>query len=341
MSAPNSFHTITISLFLIAAEVSLVSLVCAQRPDSGGMRMPGPAGSVAVTIAVRDPQGGPPQTPATVRLYSNDTGYDVSNLTGATSDAGFSVPPGEYTVEVRCDGYQQARDEVMVSPVGTELYFMVILQPAQGATKNRDTKGAVMTPQLQKIVAKGLDAMHARDCDLAEKQFQKGVQMAPGNPELAFLLGTAEFCLQHPDLARKNFERAVSLDPSYERALLSLGEMQLSAKETSLAIATLEKAQSVNESDWRVHEALANAYWRAGHRLNDAEAQAVLAVQLTNEKNGSARLLLGEIQYAQGKAAEARKTWQKLVDDLPSDPAAATAKQKLESSQHSAPQRDP
>jgi len=198
-----------------------------------------------------------------------------------------------------------------------------------------------MTPKLQKIVTKGIDAMHARDCELAEKQFQKAVQMAPGNPDLMFLLGTVEFCLQHMDLARKNFERAVNLDPSHERALLSLGEMQLSAKETSLAIATLEKAQSVKASDWRVHVVLANAYWRAGHRLNDAEAQAALAVQLTGNKNGSARLLLGEIQYSQGNAEGARQTWQKLVEDLPSDPAAATAKHKLESSASKRPTKIP
>jgi TolA-binding protein len=258
----------------------------------------------------------------------------MSTTTGATSNAVFSVAPGDYTVEVRCEGYQQARDELEVSSLGTETYFMVMLRPADGATTNRAAKGTVMTPQLQKIVTKGLDAMRARDCDLAEKQFQKGVKMAPGNPDLAFLLGAAEFCLQHTDLARQNFERAVNLDPSHERALLSLGEMQLAAKETSLAIATLEKAQSVNASDWRVHMTLAHAYWRVGLRLKDAEAQAVLAVQLTNDKNGSARLLLGEIQYAQGNTAEARKTWQKLIDDLPSDRAAGTAKQRLESSVH-------
>ena len=228
-----------------------------------------------------------------------------------------------------------------MAPLGTETYVMVMLSPAQGGTKNRDAKGMVVTPQLQKIVAKGLDAMRTHDCGLAEKRFAKGVQMAPGNPDLAFLLGTAEFCLQHPDLARRSFERAVSLDPSHSGALLALGEIQLAAWETSVAIETLEKAQSVNNSDWRVHVALANAYWRAGHRLKDAEAQAALAVKLTNEKTGSARLLLGEIQYAEGNAAEAMKTWQKLIDDLPSDPAAATAKHKLAGTAPGGPRKTP
>jgi Flp pilus assembly protein TadD len=339
MSTRMSFRAIIMSLFFIAVEVSEVSLVRAQDPpDAVGVQMPGHAGSLIVTIAVRDLVGGQLQTPATVHLYSAETGYEETAITGAMSNAVFSVPPGNYKVDVRCDGYQQGRDEVTVS-VGS--YFEVMLRPAEGATKSRTLKGSVMTPQLQKIVTKGLDAMRVRDCDLAEKEFQKGVQMAPGNPDLAFLLGTAEFCLQHTDLARQDFERAVNLDPSHGRALLALGEMQLAAKETSFAIATLEKAQSVNASDWRVHSALANAYWRVGHRLNDAEAQAAHAVKLTNDKNGSARLLLGEIQYAQGNVAEARKTWRKLIDDLPSDPATATAKRKLENSAPGAPKTIP
>ena len=338
MSARMSFRAIAICLFLIAVEVSEVSLVRAQDPpDAVGLQMPGHGGSIVVTIAVRDLMGGLPQTPATVHLYSAETGYEETAITGAMSNAVFSVPPGDYKVDVRCDGYQQGRDEVTVS-VG--LYFVVMLRPAE-ATKSPNLKGSVMTPKLQKIVTKGLDAMRVRDCDLAEKEFQKGVQMAPGNPDLAFLLGTAEFCLQHTDLARQNFERAVNLDPSHGRALLALGEMQLAAKETSFAIATLEKAQSVAASDWRVHSALANAYWRVGHRLNDAEAQATHAVKLTNDKNGSARLLLGEIQHAQGNVAEARKTWQKLIDDLPSDPATAIAKRKLENNAPGAPKTIP
>ena len=103
-----------------------------------------------------------------------------------------------------------------------------------------------MTPQLQQTIAKGVESLRQHNCDAARKQFQKGVQMAPGNPQLAFLMGTAEFCLQETELARKSFERAVNLDPNFERALLSLGEMQLTARETGAAVVTLEKAVSVN-----------------------------------------------------------------------------------------------
>jgi tetratricopeptide (TPR) repeat protein len=324
-------RTSKISLCLTLALLASDFPAFAQRPDAGGMQMPGSSGNVSVAIAVRDIQGVPPATPANVHLYSLTTGYDASSITGGTSDAVFSVPPGDYRVEVRCDGYQPATDEVSVPPMGTETYFPVLLKPAPPKdSSNSQVHGTVMTPQLQQIVAKGLDAIHQHNCDLAKKQFQKGVQIAPGSAELAFLLGTAEFCLQHADLARKSFERAVNLDPNYEKALLSLGEMQLVAAETSLAVATLEKALSVNPADWRVHLVLANAYLRIGGRLPIAESEAVRAANLAADKGGSARLLLGEIQLAQGRTLDARKTWQKLVDDLPSDPSAAAAKRKLE-----------
>jgi len=318
-------------LCFILGLLSISSLTLAQRPDSGGMKMPSAGGGqVSVTIAVRDSHGMPPETPANVRLYSLTNGYDVTSITGGTSDAVFAVSPADYQIEVRCEGYQRAAEEISVASLGTELYFVVFLNPISANTSgNRAARGLIMTPQLQGIIDRGLEGMRRRDCDVAKKQFQKGVQMAPGSPELAFLLGTAEFCLQHLDLARKNFERAVNLDPNYEKALLALGEIQLAAGETNTSIVFLEKALTLKSSDWRAHLALANAYWRAGGRLGDAESQASRAVDLAAEKGGAARLLLGEIQYAQGKALEAKKIWQQLVLDMPADPSAAAAKRKL------------
>ena len=169
--------------------------------------------------------------------------------------------------------------------LATETYFTVLLRPAAlNASGKAPAGGPIMTPQLQQTIAKGVEALREHNCEAARKQFQKGVQMAPGNAQLAFLMGSAEFCLQQPELARKSFERAVNLDPNFERALLSLGEMQLAARETSAAVVTLEKAVSVNAADWRAHLVLANAYLRIGGRLSDAETHAIRAVELAADK---------------------------------------------------------
>ena len=332
MTSVFSRARVTVFGFALAL-LAIQPLAFAQRPDIGGMQMPSPGGTVSVAIAVRDVQGAPPSTAANVHLYSQTNGYDTTSITGGTSDAVFSVPPGDYRVEVRCDGYQLATDELTVAPrdLATDTYVTVLLKPAPvNASGKSLTGGPIMTPKLQQTIAKGVDALRQRNCDLAKKQFQKGTQMAPGSAELAFLMGATEFCLQHTDLARKSFERAVELDPNFEKALLSLGEMQLVAGETNIAIVTLQKAVSVNATDWRVHLVLANAYHRIPGHLPDAEAHARRAVDLAGDKGGSARLLLGQIYLAEGKTLDARKTWQKLAEDLPSDPSAVVAKRKLE-----------
>ena len=200
-------------IWLAFALLAINPLAFAQRPDIGGMQMPSPVGTVSVAIAVRDIQGVPPATAANVHFYSLTTGYDTSSITAGTSDAVFSVPPGDYRVEVRCDGYQPATDEVKVASrdMATMTYVRVLLQPAPANASGKSAPGGpIMTPHLQQTVAKGVEALRQHNCDAAKKQFQKGVQMAPGNPELAFLMGTAEFCLQNTDLARERRARLAS-----------------------------------------------------------------------------------------------------------------------------------
>ena len=94
---------------------------------------------------------------------------------------------------------QLATDEVNVASgeLASDTYFTVLLRPAAiNASSKSAAGGPIMTPQLQQTIAKGVESLRQHNCDAAKKQFQKGVQMAPANAQLAFLMGTAEFCLQ-------------------------------------------------------------------------------------------------------------------------------------------------
>src|SRR5208337_3395395 len=73
---------------------------------------------------------------------------------------------------------------------------------------------------------------------------------------------------------------------------------------------------------------LATAYIKV-QRLSDAESAAARAVQLAKEKGASSKYLLGQIQYAEGKQAEAKSTWESIVTAFPSDPVASEAKKTL------------
>jgi Flp pilus assembly protein TadD len=208
--------------------------------------------------------------------------------------------------------------------------FVYLPREAEVNSQIQKPLGITTSPRLQSEVDKGLESLHKRQFELARTHFVKGMQLAPGNPDVVYLLGVSEMGLNHLELARQNFEHALSLDPGHERALLSLGEMQLQAGEFSAAIATLEKAFQKNGASWRTHLLLASAYAKGG-RLPDAETHAQRAADLAREKGAEALLLLGEVQQAERKLPEAGNTFKELVSKFPGDPAAPEAKKRLAS----------
>jgi Flp pilus assembly protein TadD len=327
-------------IFLLLS-VCLVCFSCgpllAQNRNSG----PGPvlgapstsqANPVSVTLIInlRDSEGTPLDVPGVVNLQSNAQGFRRTATTRDASAAVFDgVTQGEYDAEAIGTGYQTTWEHISVNGFGSTVQVYIFL-PRQSETKPAARKpgGPVMAPRLRAEVDKGLEAMSRRQFELARTHFAKAAAMAPGNPDVVYLLGAAEQALNHPDLARQNFEKALSLDPGHERSLLALGELELRAGETHAAITTLEKAYRDNGAGWRGQFLLATAYAKAG-RFAEAETRAEHAVSLAREKGAEPLLLLGKIQAAQRKFQEARHTWEKLATDFPNATAAQNAKQYL------------
>jgi Flp pilus assembly protein TadD len=305
----------------------------AQRPTGGGRgTQQGPAfgSTVSLAVNVRDASGVPMEGATIVTLVASVGSYNQTATTRDASVATFDgLPPGDYDIEATYPGYKPAQELVSVNAVGStmQVYLYMIPESDKNST-GPQAKGIVMSPKLQAEIDKGLEAMRKRQFEVARTHFTKGLAMAPGNPDLSYLLGMAELGLKHVDLARQNFEHALTIDPTHERSLLALGELQLRNGETAAAIVTLEKAFLKNGAGWRTHLLLATAYAKAG-RGADAETHARRAIELAREKGAGARLLLGEILAAEGKLPEAQTTWQELVAKFPGDPAAAEAKKRI------------
>lgn len=297
-----------------------------QQGQSGGQ------GVVTLRVNVRDARGVPPDGPATVQLNSSMGRHDIQTTHDASIATFSNVLTGEYDIEVRCLGYKTQTDHLSLSAMGPEFSVYVYIHPdSEPSTENGPPTGVTVTPKLQGEIEKGLDLMRKKDYEAAKAHFAKAALMAPGNPDVAYLQGTADLALQHTDAARHDFEHALSLNPSHEKALLSLGELQLRAGETNSAIATLEKAYAINGAGWRTHVFLAAAYLKA-EKYPDAESHASRAVSLAQDKGAGATMLLAEAQFAQGKISDARRTWEQLISRFPNDPLTATAKHKLEQS---------
>lgn len=289
------------------------------------------SGPITVRICVRDARGLPVEFPAFVHLHSVVGSYDVKSATSEGATANFqSVPPGDYEVEVRATGYQPKTEPLTVVSFGGDFTVYIYLQnESSDSTISQRPGRVVMSPKLQNEIEKGLAAMRKKDYPVARVHFFKASKMAPGNPDVLYLLGTAEVGLKDIDAAKAAFKQALNVEPGNQRALLALGEAELTTGDTSSAIMVLEKAFDLNGADWRIHFLLATAYARAG-RFPEAESHAERGTKLASEKGAAVAFLLGEILLAEHKTAAARQAWERLLADFPNDPIAPGARAKLQ-----------
>jgi TolA-binding protein len=314
----------------------LAGLVCgpalAQRaPQSGGQNggLP-PDMLVTVIVSVRELGGTPLQGSAFVRLSSDFSGV---HLTAPTQDAGAATFPavraGDYQIEVTSSGYKTTTEQASIMPSSSSYNVYVYISPdsAPGSENVAPTK-TTMTPRLQSEIDKGLDKMRHQQFDAARAHFDKAAKMAPGNPDVLYLVGMLEYYQQHYDLARAKLEAAIAINPSHERALVTLGEIELRSGQASLATQTLEKAYIVNGADWHTHYLLAFAYAEQKD-FEKARTHAQRAAELGKDRSVPARILLGRILATENKIPEARQTFAGVLRDFPNDPGAKDAKAAL------------
>jgi tetratricopeptide (TPR) repeat protein len=327
--------------FAVCALFLLAPALRAQKPSGGaptqgvGQRSAGPSFPTAnempvdVLVSVREPSGMPLAGNALVKLYS-ERGVHLTVPTQDNSTATFpKILEGEYDIEVTATGYKTATEHASVFAGGTTCTVYVYLHSEnESSLANVAPSGSVMTPRLQSEIDKGLEKMRRHQYDAARSQFEKAAKMAPGNPDIQYLLGMVEYTQEHFDAARTKFQAALSLNPSHERSLLSLGELQLRTGDASAAAETLEKAYQINGADWRTHWLLANAYFQ---QKNYAKAlpHATRAAELGKEHAAPAWMLVGQILVQEEKREDAKRAFETVVRSFPNDSAVPEAKMQL------------
>jgi TolA-binding protein len=314
----------------------LAGLACGSALGQGASQSGGSHGGlpsdmmVTVVVSVRERGGTPLQGSAFVKLSSDFSGV---HLTAPTQSAGAATfPPvraGDYQIEVSSSGYKTVTEEASVMPTNSQFNIYVYISPesAPGSENVAPTK-TVMSPHLQSEIDKGLDKMRHQQFDAARAHFDKAAKMAPGNPDVQYLLGMLEYYQQHYDLARIKLEEAISINPSHERALVTLGEIELRSGQIPQAAETLEKAYQVNGADWHTEYLLAFAYAEQ-KEFEKARTHARRAAELGKDHGAPARILLGRILVSENKVSEARQVFTGMLRDFPDDPAAKDAQAAL------------
>lgn len=169
--------------------------------------------------------------------------------------------------------------------------------------------------------APGSEALAASD-GLPEKEalaaFRRAVQLDPGDPDYAFILGAALADLGRHAEAIKAFQEAIAfnrLEPSYQRALggslFGLGRFEAAAE-------AFEEALRLLPDDVEALNGLALA-WLRGGRSADAVARLRVAVGQARERP-DLRSNLGVALFALGKRSEAERAFREAVRLAPAYP---------------------
>jgi tetratricopeptide (TPR) repeat protein len=189
--------------------------------------------------------------------------------------------------------------------------------------------GAILAPKALKETEKGLQALQADKLDEAEVHLKRALQLAPGYPDVNYLLGLLWMRRHDNAQARGYLEKAVALAPKHAPALQALGEVEFLLHDYPHASAVLDQSITLKPDSWRAHWLDGAAYFQQGE-YQKARVQCEEALHVGQDKAGSARFLLGEADAALGEREAALAALEQFVKEQPTVPQAETARKLME-----------
>src|SRR5271157_2369343 len=264
---------------------------------------------------------------ARVRLLTQD---GVQAAEGSVDANGHTIIqgliPSTYIVEASAPGFVTVQETVILETKWSQMNVLLTMKPEE-SEKPISTKLAqpILAPNARKLLEKGLEAFRAKDFAQARKHFEKAQAMAPGNPDVQFLMGVLELQEKNVAAAEEHLEKAIQIFPNHIRSLETLGEIYCSQGKVKEALPLLEKGVSLEEGSWRAHWKLGQAYLEASVPKKALE-QAERAIGLGKSEAGSAHILKAEALADLGDREEAEKTLDRFLLEQPNDPTSAKAR---------------
>ena len=119
---------------------------------------------------------------------------NTTDMSGKTTIG--DLPPGNYIVEASAPGYLAVTEDVHLEMKWSFVTISLIMKPDNvglHTNENESRRAApILAPAARKEVQKGLEAFEKSNLPLARKHFEKALAMAPGNPDVQFLMGALE-----------------------------------------------------------------------------------------------------------------------------------------------------
>ncbi len=168
--------------------------------------------------------------------------------------------------------------------------------------------------EAQKIAARGLAAFQKGDLPAAKKDFEKVLQLAPGNAPTMINLGLIEYRQKHYAEAQTLLTKTVRIAPEAGLAWLILGAIEYDQDKLDAALAALAQAVLLEPKDARTHHYLGVTIGKKGW-YSGAEDEMRKAIELAPDyAEAHFNLAVFYLQRVPPAVELARRHYQKAID---------------------------
>ena len=258
---------------------------------------------------------------ALLRLVSHAGQLDVWQTTDDNSEGVFSnVALGSYDVEINAVGFFSAHQSISVMTAIHPYEYTIVLRRDPEAI-NLDIDSGTIPPKVRKEQRRAISLLKSGNLAQAQKQLDSAYKLAPGNPDLNFLLGYLYYQKRDLTQAGTYLGTATNLNPHNAQALTLLGRTSLERQDYPRARSALEQAILADAENWLPHSLLADAYL---HEKDYGKACDEAQVAIAKGKNSasSAQLVLGQALLALGKNQEGVRALNIFLEQAPQHPMA-------------------
>ena len=265
---------------------------------------------------------GQPLEKAAVSIVSQKTSTLHREMSTDKQGRFFQVglPPGDYVVSAKKEGFAPAAKEVHVGIASTT--------PVELALKTVEAAVAKSLSQADTLFLKGNGLYAAQNYAEAANAYEQAIQLDPQNWRYFLNLGLARKKMNQADPALSAFRKACELDPESYSANKEVGEALAKAGAFAEAKPFYEKAAGLNPNDPDAQYNLAVCLVNLGEP-ETALSRFSKAVELKPDY-ADAYYQMGTILIGQNKVAEAKASLEKFLSLAPDHEKAGIARQLLE-----------
>ena len=313
MSGRRNIFYFVPKLMLVCLMLPVYGLEAAQRSNAPAPGA-GPAfiETASLIVYVRDENGSAFNGTAMVTLQDRSH-QTLSTIPTAAGMATFDeLVPGEYTTLVNAPGYVTASEHMNIVVRSQQQQVYVTLKRDEDSPLAPTVGSPAISPKLQKVLTKAVEALYANNLDAAFKQLDAAYRLAPSNPQVNYMQGLLADRRGNATAAQASWEKTISLDPKHNLALLGLASLLVRRSDFTGAKGYLERVLKNDPNSWPAHQLLSVVCARQGI-YQEAITHAERSLELGKGPANIARLTLAEALLAQNQQERAEATLQAFL----------------------------